>query len=128
MMVVLSAVWLVNVSSGAMIGAGSDPSRTWSSSVEGAVRKYAGGRMRAVGSLGQTTTWKLTLVELTQAQLETLESWMAQGVTVFARDARGQNLYGTFFQVDRGENFGVYPYATYTATVEISRVDVVEGV
>jgi hypothetical protein len=128
MLVVLTKVWLANVSTGEMIGAQSDPSRSWTATVEGSVRKYAGGRMRAVGSIGKNISWKLTLVEITQAQCETLELWMAAGVTVFARDARGQSLYGTFFQVDRGERFGVYPYGLYTATMEISKVDVVEGV
>jgi hypothetical protein len=128
MLVILNKVWLVNLSTGEMMGAQSDPSRTWTAAVDGEVRKYAGGRMRAVGSIGKTNQWKITLVELTQAQCEQLETWMGQGVTVFARDARGQSMYGSFFQVDRGENFGVYPYATYTASVEIHRVDVVEGV
>ena len=128
MIVVLTKVWLTNITSSEMIGAQSDPSRSWSSSVEGAVRKYAGGRMRAVGSLGKSTAWKVTLVELTQAQVELLEVWMAEGATIFARDARGQSLYGAVFQVERAENFGVYPSATYTASIEINRVDIVEGV
>lgn len=128
MMVALTKVWVTNVTTGDMVGAQSDPTRTWKSTVDGSVRKYAGGRMRAVGSLGHAIAWTLTLVELTQAQCEQLETWMAQGVTVFVRDARGQSMYGTFFELDRTENFGVYPTATYTATMEIDRVDVVEGV
>lgn len=127
-MVTLTAFWLTNVTTGDMIGAQSDPTRTWTSTVEGAVRKYAGGRMRAVGSLGHSIAWKVTLVELTQAQCELIETWMAEGATVLARDARGQSLYGAVFEVDRAENFGVFPSATYTATFEIDRVDVVEGV
>jgi hypothetical protein len=126
--VILSKIWLVNVTTLEILGAQSDPARSWTGSVEGAVRKYAGGRQRAVGSLGLSNVWKFTLVELTQTQCELLETWMAQGVTVLARDARGQSMYGTFFAVNRGENFGVYPYATYTAGIELNRVDVVEGV
>lgn len=128
MQVILTKVWVMNLSTGEMVGAGSDPARSWTASVEGAVRKYAGGRQRAVGSIGLANVWKVTLVELTQAQCELFETWMKQGVTVLVRDARGQSLYGTFFSVDRGENFAVYPFATYTAAIEFDRVDVVEGV
>lgn len=128
MIVTLSKFWIVNVTTAEMIGAFSDPARTWTSTVVGGVRTYAGGRQRAVGTLGHSIVWKVTLVELTQAQLETIETWVAQGATFFARDARGQSLYGAVFQVDRAENFGVYPGATYTASIEINRVDVVEGV
>lgn len=126
--VTLAKFWITNVTTSEMIGAFSDPARTWTSTVVGGVRTYAGGRLRAVGTLGHLIVWKVTLVELTQAQLETIETWMAQGATIFARDARGQSLYGAVFEVDRVENFGVYPTATYTATFEINRVDVVEGV
>jgi hypothetical protein len=128
MILILDKVWLVNLTTGEMMGLGSDPSRSWNGHVDGAVRKYAGGRQRAVGSVGLANTWKITLVEMTQAQCEKLETWMGQGVTVFVRDARGQSLYATFFAVDRGENFGVYPYVTYDCSIEYGRVDVVEGV
>jgi hypothetical protein len=128
MIVILNKVWLVNLATGEMLGVQSDPARSWSGKVDGAVRKYAGGRQRAVGSVGLANAWKVTLVELTQAQAELLETWMASGVTVFARDARGQAMYATFFAVDRAENFGVYPSATYDCAVELDRVDVVEGI
>jgi hypothetical protein len=126
--VTLTKLWVVNLATQEMIGAQSDPARTWQGTVDGSVRKYAAGRMRAVGSVGLYQQWKFTLVELTQAQCELLEAWMKQGVTVLARDARGQSMYGAFFEVDRAENFGVYPYATYTAAITLNRVDVVEGV
>jgi hypothetical protein len=129
MIVQLTAFWLTNVVTQVSIGAQSEPSRPWSAAVKGEVRTYAGGRQRAIGSVGRSSSWKVTLVELTQEQAELLEAWMDQGVTVFARDHRGQSMYATFFSVDRGEALAqVYTAARYSVTVELQRVDVVEGV
>jgi hypothetical protein len=129
MIVQYTAFWITNTVTQESIGAQSDPDRNWQSSVKGEVRTYAGGRQRAVGSLGASTVWQVRLVELTQVQVETLEQWMRQGVTVFARDHRGQAMYGTFFAVERGEHpAGLVAYARYSAAVEIQYVDVVEGV
>lgn len=129
MIVQLTKMWLTHVVTQESLGSQTAPSRSWSAAVKGEVRTYAGGRQRAVGSVGRSNSWKFTLVELTQAQAELLEAWMDQGVTVFARDHRGQSMYGTFFGIDRAENMAqLYPNATYTATIELQRVDVVEGV
>jgi hypothetical protein len=125
----LSKLWLTNVVSLESIGAGSDPKRAQAYSVKGEIRTYAGGRQRSVGSIGAAGQWSFTLVELTLTQVNTLRTWMASGVTVFARDHRGQSMYGTFFAVDVGENMAqTIAYATYTADVALQRVDVVEGV
>lgn len=129
MILQLTKFWLTNVVTQEMLGAQSDPARSWTSAVKGEVRTYASGRQRAVGSVGRSTTWKFTLVELTLNQVEMLETWMDQGVTVLARDHRGQHMYGTFFAVEKAENKAqLYPAATYTASIELQRVDVVEGV
>lgn len=129
MILQLTKMWLVNLATAEMLGAQTGQDRGWAASVRGEVRSYAGGRQRAVGSIGKASTWKFTLVELTQVQCELLEAWMNQGVTLLARDHRGQFMYGTFFEVDRGENMAqLYPNATYTVSITVQRVDVVEGV
>lgn len=128
MLVQLTKFWLTNLVTQEHFGRYSAPDRPKSSSVQGEVRRYAGGRMRAVGVLGTSAQWGVTLVELTLDDVELLELWMSQGVTVFARDHRGASMYGTFFQVDVDELRAVtYPFAVYTATIQIQRVDVVEG-
>lgn len=128
MLVQLTKFWLTNVVTQQHMGRYTLPDRNRSASVQGEVRRYANGRMRAVGILGTAGTWQVTLAELTLADVETLEMWMAQGVTIFARDHRGASMYGTFFQVDRDELRAMtYPLAVYTATIQIQRVDVVEG-
>lgn len=124
----LTKFWITNVTTQQHLGRNTAPDRSRSASVQGEVRRYAGGRMRAVGVLGTAATWGVTLVELTLADVVLLELWMSQGVTVFARDHRGAFMYGTFFQVDRDELKSVtYPLAVYTASIQIQRVDVVEG-
>ena len=129
MIVQLTKFWLTNVVSQDSLGAQTGPKRDQEYTVPGEIRTYAGGRQRGVGSLGPAGTWKVTLVELTSAQVATLRTWMESGVTVFARDHRGQAMYGTFFSLSLGENMSqTYQNATYTAEVEIHRVDVAEGV
>lgn len=125
----LTKMWMTNVVSQDQLGAQTDDSREQTYSVRGEIRTYAGGRQRAVGSLGAAGSWKYTLVELTLDQVNTLRTWMAAGVTVFARDHRGQSMYGTFFEVGVKENkSALWQNATYTADITLQRVDVVEGV
>lgn len=128
MIVQLDKFWITNVVTLEHLGRYSAPDRPRSSSVQGEVRRYAGGRMRAVGVLGTAAQWSVTLVELTLADTELLVTWMSQGVTVFARDHRGQAMYGSFFSVDIDELRAItYTTAKYTASITIERVDVVEG-
>jgi hypothetical protein len=124
----LTRMWLVNVVTVETLSAQTDPTRSQSYSVDGAVRTYAGGRQRAVGSVGLHGSWKFTLVELVLSQIDTLQAWMDAGITVLARDHRGQSMYGTFFQIDVGENMGTGLLSTYTAALELQTVSVVEGV
>ncbi len=124
----LTKLWLTNVVTGEMLGAQSDPDRSQTYAVAGQVRTYAGGRQRAVGSVGASGAWKFTLVQLTLTQTLTLRTWMEAGVTVLARDHRAQSMYGTYFQVEVGEVKGIGANTTYTAALELQQVDVVEGV
>jgi hypothetical protein len=125
----LTKLWLTNVVTTEMLGAQSSPDRPQDYAVKGEIRTYAGGRQRAVGSLGASGQWKFQLMELTATQVETLKTWMEAGVTVLARDHRGQSMYGTFFGVTVGENMAqLWQNATYTAEITLQAVDVVEGV
>lgn len=131
MIIQLTRMFLTSVVSGETHGWYTDPDREQSYSVKGEIRTYAGGRQRAVGSIGASGSWTFTLVELSLADTVVLRTWMESGVTVFARDHRGQSMYGTFFQVDVGET----PVTTYsspnnlfTAAMTVQAVDVVEGV
>lgn len=125
----LTKLWLVNIVTQEMISAQSGRSKSQAFSVKGEIRTYAGGRQRAIGSTGLSGQWVFTLMELSQANVDMLKTWMAFGVTVLARDHRGQFMYGTFFSVDIAENMAqFYSTATYTADITLQAVDVVEGV
>jgi hypothetical protein len=125
----LSKLWLANVVTQELLSAQTGRSKAQEFGVPGEIRTYAGGRQRAVGSLGMAGKWTFTLMELSQTNTETLKTWMASGVTVLARDHRGQAMYGTFFGLNIAENMAqLYPTATYTADITLQAVDVVEGV
>lgn len=126
MIVTLTRMWLTNVVTQEMLGAYSAPDRSQVFAVRGEIRTYAGGRQRAIGSVGMAGQWKFVLVELTTANVTTIKTWMSSGVTVLVRDYRGQYMYGTFFDVSFAENPN--PYLTYRADVLVQAVDVVEGV
>jgi hypothetical protein len=97
--------------------------------VRGEVRGYVGGRQRSIGRTGTSATWSIPMVELTAAQVATLEGWMSTGITVFARNHLGESMYGTFFAVETQPVKAADPLgAAYAVTLEIRMVDVVEGV
>jgi hypothetical protein len=129
MIVQLTKLWLANVVTQELLSAQTVPSKSQSFGVKGEIRTYAGGRQRAIGSTGMSGQWQFVLVELTQTNTETLKTWMSSGVTVLARDHRGQSMYGTFFDLGISENMAqLYPTASYTAQITLQAVDVVEGV
>jgi hypothetical protein len=128
----LTRMWLTSVVTAESFGWYTAPDRGQSYTVRGEIRTYAGGRQRAVGSTGTAGHWSFTLVELTLDDIAQLREWLSSGVTVFARDHRGQSMYGTFFDVAVSE---VIPAILYTdpnnrfrAGITINQVDVVEGV
>lgn len=127
MIVTYDRMWLTNVVTQEMLGARTGQgSRSRIHAVKGEIRTYAGGRQRAVGSVGSSGSWAFTLMQLTLAQTETLLVWLESGVTVFAKDWRtpGQSMYGTFFEVAIDEE----TFTTYSAGITLQAVDVVEGV
>lgn len=126
--VTLTQLWLFDVVSQDSINCYTDPSRSQSFATAGAIRTYAAGRQRAVGTIGMAGQWSYTLVELTLTTLTKLKTWLSGGITVLARDHRGQSFYATFFQVDVDEKIGQGASAVYTAKITFNLVDVVEGV
>lgn len=129
MIVQLTKFWLTNTVTQELMSAYSLPDRKRASAVVGEVRRYAGGRMRSVGVQGKASTWQVSLTELTLSQVGTLETWMSQGITIFARDNHGVSMYGTFFDVGIDELRAIsYSTSVYTVSIQIERVDVVEGV
>jgi hypothetical protein len=130
-LVQLTRLWITSVVSQQTFGWYTGTERTQSYTVQGDIRPYAGGRQRAVGSAGVAGSWTFELMELTLADTVVLRTWLGSGVTVFARDHRGQSMYGTFFELEITENPATTydsPQNTYRASITLRSVDVVEGV
>lgn len=66
-------------------------------SITGDVRTYANGRLRIVSRVGAKQQLGVTLEQVTDADLVTLESW--RGVLLYLRDHRGRTLFGTYFSM-----------------------------
>lgn len=131
MLIQLTKMWITSVVTGDTFGWYTDPARDQGYAVRGEIRTYAGGRQRAVGSIGTAGVWSFTLMELTLTDVDQLREWLSSGVTVYARDHRGQSMYGTFFALDVAENQAVLytdPTNTYRGSVTLQQVHVVEGV
>lgn len=127
--VLLTKMWLTNVTSLEMIGLQTGPERPRNYQARGEVRFYGAGRKRSIKRAGMAQTWKFTLQEMTLTQVETLRQWSDDGVTVLARDHRGQSMYGSFYEIEIDERLSQTPSgAFYTAAITLQQVDVVEGV
>jgi hypothetical protein len=115
---VLTRLWLNLLADGTALAAYSQPGRARSTSRTGEVRTYAGGRRRSFTTEGVTTGYTTTLVDLTLAQVQTLESWIGQVVQV--RDHRGQRHYGVYYTVAVTEQRDT----GYTAGIQVEAVTV----
>lgn len=117
----LDKVWINHLPDGAAVSANSAIGRTLSHEIDGEVRTYAGGRRRAVATVGRMTTFEFVLRSVTTTTIDTLQSWL--GETVQVRDARGQLYVGVFFSIDVAE-FRVP--TLYDVAVSLRVVDPVE--
>lgn len=70
-----------------------------SRAMPGEVRRYSSGRLRPVTRVGKARTFKRTLRNVTEAQLELLDEWM--GLDLMVRDHHHRIMFGTYF--DFGE-------------------------
>src|SRR6266498_2626908 len=124
MLVSLQKMWLSDVATGDTFGWYTDDSRDQTFNTRGTVRFYSGGRQRAIGPAGVSGLWKFTLMQMTQAEVETLKIWLSSSALIFARDHRGRASYGKFFDVNVTEN---KDDGTYRASIELHGIDVIDG-
>lgn len=96
----LRHVWINLLSTGIAVHAYSSD-RGRETGVDGEVRKYAGGRLRAVSSVGTRGTFAFKLRDLSDADIERLKSWYGQPVVV--RDHRGRRYFGVYFGLQESE-------------------------
>ena len=89
----------------------------------GEVRRYAGGRLRAVSVLGKATAASLSAVAVTRAQVTWLEAHI--GRTICLRDDRGRRLFAVYWEVPVDEH--AYNLEA-DISLDLSQVTVVEAV
>jgi hypothetical protein len=91
--VTLKRVWINLVDTGdAVVAASSDRMRE--RGIKGEKRQYAGGRYRSVYEIGKTGSFSFVLRDVSDADVETLDTWLGQLVQL--RDHRGKKLFGWF--------------------------------
>ena len=88
--------------------------------IEGDVKTYAGGRQRAVSTVGEAGEEGVTLMDCTLVQRDTLRLWA--GETVQVRDHRGQIWFGTYFSLSVVEVRN--PFTLYNITFNLKVVTV----
>jgi hypothetical protein len=124
MILALTQLWLNRTDSGAAITAvTTDRGPAYSTARE--VVTFASGRQRAISVVGERGTVPFTLMGVSYTTVVTLRQWMRDGVTVQARDHRGQRWFGVFDEIRQSEPLSPNEY---DVGIVLRTVDVVEGV
>lgn len=97
----LTKIFINLLSTGAAVSAYSGDERERGHDMAGEVRGYAGGRQRSITTYGERGRFSFTLIEVPDADIVTLRSWIGQGVQV--RDHRGQTFYGVYHGLELAE-------------------------
>ena|SRR5690349_16993308 len=97
----LDKIWVNLVATGDSVSGYSAFGRSIVKEAAGEVRTYGGGRQRSISQVGVRGTYTFTLRFLTQAQVDTLESWMSQLVQV--RDNLGRKYFGVYYSLPATE-------------------------
>lgn len=122
-MLTLAATFVNLMATGQAVSGLPRQDRDESYTMAGEVRTYASGRRRSITQVGETGSYKFTLLQVPRSTVDTLRGW--QGDLVEVRDGKGRQFYGVFFAVVALE---VYAYVTgcnYTpwhVTLEVTAV------
>lgn len=117
----LHQVWINLLSTGAAVHAYSSD-RGRETSIDGEVRKYAGGRLRAISSVGTRGSFVFKLRDVTNDDIERLKSWYGQPVCV--RDHRGRRYFGVYFNVAETERTDT---TLWDASITVQEITYTEG-
>lgn len=118
----LTKVWLNLAETGDAVSAYSS-GRSETSALDGEVKIFASGRKRSFTSVGDRRDMKLTLRDISDADLETLRLW--RGQTVLLRDHFGRKIFGTFYSVDVHDRKTI---GLYDVSLTVQEVSYTEGV
>lgn len=118
----LNKVWINLMATGQGVSGVSARDRAETYQVPTEVRTYAGGRRRAVTSAGELGSYKVQLLLISRASVETLRSW--QGQLVQMRDHKGRRFFGIYSSVDIVE---IISRSTWHVGLELVVVTATEG-
>lgn len=96
--VALRYTWVNLLSTGQAVKGYTAKGRKHGRQKDGETRRLAGGRFRAVGTLGTRRTQTFAIRDLTQADCDLLEMWAGEPVLV--RDKYGRRMFGVYWSVD----------------------------
>ena len=114
-MIAFTDAWLTDVANPSVSVHASFSGRGRDSAKNGRFAERAGGRVVVVTSVDRTRTFPLTLLWLTDAQANLLESW--QGRVILLRDSAGRRVFGSFLmqsEVDYSDAGGAMHDVTLT--------------
>jgi hypothetical protein len=118
---VLNRVWVNLMSSGQGVSGVSARGEAYQVPTE--VRTYAGGRRRAITMVGEVGSYKVQLLLISRATVDTLRAW--QGQLVQVRDNKGRRFFGVYPSVEVVE---IVSRSTWHASFELTVVTTTEGV
>lgn len=96
--VTLRYTWVNLLSTGESVKGYTARGRSHGRARDGEVRRMAGGRFRAVGTLGTRRTQTFAIRDLSQTDCDTLELWAGEPVLI--RDKYGRRMFGTYWSVN----------------------------
>lgn len=89
--------WVNLLSTGESVKGYTAKGRSHQRAADGETRRMAGGRFRAVGTLGVRRTQEFAIRDLSYEDVLKLEEWIGQ--TVLVRDNRGRRMFGVYWSV-----------------------------
>lgn len=110
------------VATGAYVAAYTGRGRSRQYRQDGGVQAFAGGRYRSIGVEGLLGTQTFMLRDVTDADIETLKTWIGQ--TVLVRDNRGRRMFGTYYEVGFSDRMSP---GLYDVTLNVTEVSYQEG-
>ncbi len=119
----LAYTWVNLLSTGEAVKGYTARGRQHGRQREGETRRMAGGRFRAVGTLGTRRTQTFAIRDLTQADCDTLELW--QGEPVLVRDKDGRRMFGVYWSVNYTDR--VDPALLFDVELNVTEVTYEEG-
>jgi hypothetical protein len=114
----LAYTWVNLLSTGESVKGYTARGRSHDRAGDGETRRMAGGRFRAIGTLGTRRSQQFAIRDLSLADVDTLESWIGQ--TVVIRDNRGRRMFGVYWSVPTSDRMDPNYYDVALSVTEVT--------